>query len=177
MALFGQQPKRDDPAPKPEPRVEPAPPPFTPPAPPAPPLAPPRRVEGSMSTTNPKLSESVLAAGLTIEGKIEGNGNIRVSGRFKGNVNVKGELTIEPGASIDGEVKADTVYVGGEVRGHLVAASRVEFKESGTLVGDLKAGSLTVAAGSKMRGKVEFGWKEGEIEPIPESESKLGLGH
>ena len=130
-----------------------------------------------MSTTNPKLSESVLAAGLTIEGKIEGNGNIRVSGRFKGNVNVKGELTIEPGASIDGEVKADTVYVGGEVRGHLLAASRVEFKESGTLVGDLKAGSLTVAAGSKMRGKVEFGWKEGEIEPSPASEPKLGLGH
>jgi cytoskeletal protein CcmA (bactofilin family) len=122
------------------------------------------------STTNPKGGESILAAGLTIEGKIEGNGNIRVSGRFKGNVNVKGELTIEPGASIDGEVKADTVFVGGEVRGHLVANSRVEFKESGTLVGDLKAGSLTVAAGSKMRGKVEFGWKEGEIEPTPPGE-------
>jgi hypothetical protein len=39
----------------------------------------------------------------------------------------------------------------------------VEFKETGTLIGDLKAGSLAVAAGSKMRGKVEFGWKEGEI--------------
>ena len=130
-----------------------------------------------MSTMNPKGSESILAAGLTIEGKIEGNGNIRVAGRFKGNVNVKGELTIEPGAYIDGEVKADTVFVGGEVRGHLVANSRVEFKESGTLVGDLKAGSLTVAAGSKMRGKVEFGWKEGEIEPVPPSESKIGLGH
>jgi cytoskeletal protein CcmA (bactofilin family) len=181
MALFGQQPRRDDPAPKPEPRVEPSPAPFTPPAPPPVPV---RRVEehpmpttNPMATTHPKGSESVLAAGLTIEGKIEGNGNVRVSGRFKGNVNVKGELTIEPGASIDGEVKADTVFVGGEVRGHLVAASRVEFKESGTLVGDLKAGSLTVAAGSKMRGKVEFGWKEGEIEPTVPGESKPGLGH
>ena len=123
-----------------------------------------------MSITNPKGSESILAAGLTIEGKIEGNGNVRVAGRFKGNVNVKGELTIEPGATIDGEVKADTVLVGGEVRGHIVAASRVEFKESGTLIGDLKAGSLTVAAGSKMRGKVEFGWKEGELETAPPSE-------
>ena len=70
-----------------------------------------------MSMTTPKGNESILSAGLTIEGKIEGNGNIRVAGRFKGNVNVKGELTIEPGASIDGEVKADTVLVGGEVRG------------------------------------------------------------
>ena len=125
-----------------------------------------------MSLTSAKLSESILAAGLTTEGKIEGNGNIHVAGQFKGNVNVKGELTIEPGASIDGEVKADSVLVGGEVRGHLVCKNRVEFKESGTLIGDLKAGSLTVVAGSKMRGKVEFGWKEGEIEHLPVSESK-----
>ena len=28
------------------------------------------------------------------------------------------------------------------------------------LTGDLKAGSLTVSAGSRMRGKVEFGWDD-----------------
>jgi cytoskeletal protein CcmA (bactofilin family) len=128
--------------------------------------------EQPMAMTESRPSESIVAAGLTIEGKIEGNGNIRVAGRFKGNVNVNGELTIEPGASVDGEVNADTVLVGGEVRGHLVAKSRVEFKESGTLIGDLKAGSLTVAAGSKMRGKVEFGWKEGEIEESPSIENE-----
>jgi cytoskeletal protein CcmA (bactofilin family) len=125
-----------------------------------------------MSTPTAKGSESILSAGLTIEGKIEGNGNVRVAGRFKGNVNVKGELMIEPGAAIDGEVKADTILVGGEVRGQISAVSRVELKESGTLIGDLKAGSLTVAAGSKMRGKVEFGWKEGEIETLPPPDSK-----
>jgi len=169
MALFGQQPRKDEPPARPEPRVEP---PVT--AAPAIPTQPLRVEEKPMSVTQAKLSESLLAAGLTIEGKIEGNGNIRVAGRFKGNINVKGELTIEPGASIDGEVKADTVLVGGEVRGHIIAKSRVELKESGTLTGDLKAGSLTVAAGSKMRGKVEFGWKEGEIDISAPSE--LGAG-
>ena len=59
-------------------------------------------------------------------------------------------------------MSADTVLVGGEVSGKIIAASRVELKESGSLIGDLTAGSLTVAAGSKMRGNVEFGWKEGE---------------
>ncbi len=123
-----------------------------------------------MAITRPNLSESILASGLTIEGKIEGDGSVRIAGRFKGNINVKGELTIEPGASIDGQMNADTILVGGEVKGQIVARSRVEFKESGTLIGDLKAGSLTVAAGSKMRGKVEFGWKEGEIEGSPLTE-------
>ncbi len=174
MALFGQQPRKEEATPKPEPRVES--PPRAPYAVPATPPGPARRGEDTpMTMTNPKGSESILAAGLTIEGKIEGNGNIRVAGRFKGNVNVKGELTIEPGASLDGEVKADTILVGGEVRGQIISTARVEFKESGTLIGDLKAGSLSVAAGSKMRGKVEFGWKEGEIEPGPPSES--GIGH
>lgn len=32
--------------------------------------------------------ESLLAAGLTIEGKIEGTGHVRIAGSFKGDVNV-----------------------------------------------------------------------------------------
>ncbi len=160
MAFFGQQPRKDDPLAKPESRRDP----------PresgvSTPSGTVRRMEDQVMGSMPaKPSESILSAGLTIEGKIEGNGNVRVSGRFKGNINVKGEFTIEQGASIEGQVNADAVLVGGEVRGQIVASSRVEFRESGVLIGDLKAGSLTVAAGSKMRGKVEFGWKEGEIE-------------
>jgi cytoskeletal protein CcmA (bactofilin family) len=117
-------------------------------------------------------SESVLAAGLTIEGKIGGKGHLRVAGRFTGNIDVMGELTIEAGATIDGEIKADTVLVGGEVRGNVASKSRVDLKESGVLIGDLKAVSLTVAAGSKMRGQAEFGWKEGEIPERPAAAAK-----
>ncbi len=160
MAFFTpQQPRKDESSvkvePKPEPHAEPA----------ASPPAAPRRVEEPVAAAShppAKGSESLVAKGLTIEGKIEGAGDVRVAGRFKGTVNVKGEFRIEPGASIEGEVNADTVLVAGEVSGKIVAASRVELKESGSLIGDLTAGSLTVAAGSKMRGNVEFGWKEGE---------------
>jgi cytoskeletal protein CcmA (bactofilin family) len=34
--------------------------------------------------------------------------------------------------------------------------------ESGQVIGDLKAKTLTVAAGSRMRGNVEVGWSESE---------------
>src|SRR5262245_24614491 len=104
--------------------------------------------------------ESIISAGLTIEGKIEGSGNVRIAGAFKGDVNVQGNLTIEPGAHLTGGVKADTVVVGGQLDGNIDAASRVELLQTGVLNGELKAGSLTVAAGSRMRGKAEFGWDE-----------------
>ena len=57
-------------------------------------------------------------------------------------------------------MKADTVVVGGQLDGNIDAASRVELLQTGVLNGELKAGSLTVAAGSRMRGKAEFGWDE-----------------
>jgi cytoskeletal protein CcmA (bactofilin family) len=106
------------------------------------------------------MKESVISAGLTIEGKIEGSGHVRIAGEFKGDVNVQGNLTIEPGAHLTGGVKADTVVVGGQLDGNIDAASRVELLQTGVLNGELKAGSLTVAAGSRMRGKAEFGWDE-----------------
>jgi cytoskeletal protein CcmA (bactofilin family) len=104
--------------------------------------------------------ESLLAAGLTIEGKIEGTGHIRIAGSFKGDVHVQGNLTIESGAKVTGGVRANTVVVGGELEGNIDAASKVELLQTGVLNGDLKAGSLTVAAGSRMRGRAEFGWDE-----------------
>jgi len=102
--------------------------------------------------------ESLIAADLTIEGKIEGAGHVRIAGKFKGDVNVQGDLTIEKGAKLSGGVKAKKVTVAGELDGNIESASRVELLESGALSGDIKAGTLTVAAGSRIRGHVECGW-------------------
>lgn len=104
--------------------------------------------------------ESLIAAGLTIEGKIEGTGHVRIAGNFKGDVHVQGNLTIESGAHLTGGVRANTVVIGGELEGNIDAAAKVELLQTGVLNGDLKAGSLTVAAGSRMRGRAEFGWDD-----------------
>jgi len=111
------------------------------------------------AATSDENKESVIAAGLTIEGKIEGAGSVRIAGNFQGDVHVKGNLTIEPGAKLTGGVRAATVIIGGELEGNIDAASRVELLQSGVLNGNLTAGSLTVAAGSRMRGQAEFGWE------------------
>ena len=116
--------------------------------------------EARKATPVSNAKESIIAGGLIIEGKIEGVGHVRIAGKFKGDVHVQGNLTIDSGAQLTGEVRADAVIVGGELSGNIEAASRVELLQTGVLNGDLKAGSLTVAAGSKMRGRVEFGWSE-----------------
>lgn len=106
------------------------------------------------------MKESLIAEEITIEGKIEGSGHVRIAGKFKGDVHVQGNLAIEPGAVLTGGVRANTVTIGGSLEGNIDGASRVELLETGVLNGDLSAESLTVAAGSRMRGKVEFGWTD-----------------
>ncbi len=57
--------------------------------------------------------ESFIAPGLVIEGKIEGTGHVRIAGCFKGEVSVKGDLTVEQGAQISGEIRAENIVVRG----------------------------------------------------------------
>ena len=104
--------------------------------------------------------ESLIAADITIEGKIEGTGHVRIAGKFKGDVNVQGDLTIEKDAKLNGSVRAKKITIAGELEGNIEAALQVELQQTGVLIGDLKAGSLTVAAGSRMRGQAEFGWED-----------------
>lgn len=108
----------------------------------------------------PVERESVIAPELTIEGKIEGSGHVRIAGKFKGDVNVTGNLTIEPNASLTGQVNAKAIIIAGELNGNILGAEKVELLESGVVNGDIKTGTLTVAAGSRMRGQVDFGWKD-----------------
>ena len=121
-----------------------------------------------------EMKESQIASDLTIEGKISGTGHVRIAGKFKGDVHVEGNVTLDAGARLEGHVKASVVCVSGELIGNIENAKRVELLESGVINGDVKAGSLTVAAGSRMRGQVEFGY---EGEPRAAKTDSKGFGN
>src|ERR1051326_128224 len=102
------------------------------------PLVPTVTPVSSYRPTGATMKESVIAAELTIEGKIEGAGHIRMAGHFKGDVNVDGNLTIEPGAKVTGSVRAHKVVIGGELEGNIEAASHVQLLQTGVLPRDLR---------------------------------------
>lgn len=125
-------------------------------------LAPVPAAPGARADVAPPHKESMIAADITIEGKIEGGGSIRIAGRFKGDVNLQGDLTVEAGAKLTGAVRARRVTIAGELEGNVEQASMVDLLQTAVVIGDLKAGSLTVAAGARLRGQAEFGWEEGK---------------
>jgi cytoskeletal protein CcmA (bactofilin family) len=146
------------PTPAPEPRETPRydPPPAKPELAPTPVTPPPV----ARSEPSGPRKESLIAADITIEGKIEGGGSVRIAGKFKGDVSVQGDLTIEAGAKLTGGVRANKVTIAGELEGNVEQATNVDLLQSGVVIGDIKTGSLTVAAGARMRGQAEFGWDD-----------------
>jgi cytoskeletal protein CcmA (bactofilin family) len=109
-------------------------------------------------------TESLIGADVTIEGKIAGSGHLRIAGSVRGDVHLQGNLTLEPGGCLVGDARANSVIVGGELRGNVDAASQVKLLATGTLTGDMQASSATVAAGSRMSGRVAFGTALGSME-------------
>ena len=106
------------------------------------------------------VKESLIAAELAIEGRIQGSGNVRIAGRFKGDVNVDGNVTIEAGSHLEGAVQAKSVIVSGELHGNVEKAKHVDVQQTGVIVGDIKADTVAIASGARVRGHVEFGATE-----------------
>jgi len=79
--------------------------------------------------------ESVFGPGVTIEGKIEGDADIRIGGKFKGDIQIKGDLNLDKGAKVSAKVQAANVTIGGELEGNVIAGAQVKLLESGQLVG------------------------------------------
>jgi cytoskeletal protein CcmA (bactofilin family) len=126
-------------------------------------------VEAPRPVRHVESAESVIGPDLAIEGSITGAGSVRLAGKFTGDVTVDGVLTIETGARLAGSVRASTVAIAGELEGNVVKATRVDVHASGVLMGDLKSDTLTLAAGSRVRGHIECGWVE-----APAVSSRLG---
>jgi cytoskeletal protein CcmA (bactofilin family) len=107
-------------------------------------------------------SESVVHPGLVIEGKLEGDGSLRLAGQVKGQLTFTGDVTIERDGAVEGEVKANRVVVAGEAKAHIVAASDVQIQAGATLIGDIEAENVSVAPGARMRGSVAAGSMKGD---------------
>ena len=106
------------------------------------------------------MEESFIASDLTIEGKINGNGHVRIAGKFKGDIQIQGDLHIDAEAKVEGGVKAGKVSIDGELHGNIEKARNVDLKQSCAINGDITADSLTVAPGARIRGNVDCGFGE-----------------
>jgi cytoskeletal protein CcmA (bactofilin family) len=88
---------------------------------------------------------SSIGSGISIVGKIIGNGALTIFGHVEGEVRAS-TIVIAEGAQIQGEVSAEELTVGGYVKGTL-NANRVTINSTAVVKGDIFHRTLMIEGG------------------------------
>lgn len=112
---------------------------------------------------------TIIADDVEINGSIKCSGSIKMAGKINGDVTTAGDVSVEKGAAIKGNVVAASVVVHGMIKGNITAKERIELKGSARVSGDIRARRLVVEEGVSLVGKseitpVESASGEGELE-------------
>lgn len=100
--------------------------------------------------------DTVVGPSVKVEGDFASEGNIIVKGTVTGSVKTSKMLTVEVGAKIFANVRADNAVVSGSVKGNVKVSERLELTETAQVSGDIDCKVLSVIPGALILGKVSM---------------------
>jgi cytoskeletal protein CcmA (bactofilin family) len=108
-----------------------------------------RRLAHNGNALHPEAASSI-SAGLSIVGKITGQGALTIFGRVEGEV-LASTVVIAEGAEMLGDVVAEELTVGGQVKG-TIHANRVRLNGTGVVEGDIFHRTLAIEENARFEG-------------------------
>jgi cytoskeletal protein CcmA (bactofilin family) len=102
-------------------------------------------------------SESSIAAGTRITGRIQSDGDLEVFGHVEGSIVAAGSLTVGEDATLKCDLEASAVDISGAVAGDVKAEQSIVLQPGARVQGDLSAPSVGIRPGALVRGHVNAG--------------------
>jgi cytoskeletal protein CcmA (bactofilin family) len=106
--------------------------------------------------TRGDMAGSVVGAGLIVEGEFTSDDEVIVDGTVRGTLSTGEAVSVGGDGVVEADLAAQSVSVAGQVTGNINASARVDIQAGGRLIGDVKAGRLTIADGASFRGNVDM---------------------
>lgn len=114
--------------------------------------------ETSYSSSPGQMSKNILSNDVKIKGSITFGDELILDATVEGEVNSDGgHLTVGENAKVKGEVKTRAVVIYGKVDGNLTVTERCELKADAEIVGDIRAGTLSIEEGAAFMGQSSVG--------------------
>ena len=102
-------------------------------------------------------SKNILSNDVEIIGNLKFSHDLIIDGKIEGEVNSDGNLTVGENATVKGEIKTKSVTVFGKVEGNITVSDRCELKSQSQLIGDIRAGTLSIEEGATFMGASTVG--------------------
>jgi cytoskeletal protein CcmA (bactofilin family) len=81
------------------------------------------------------------------EGKLSFKGAVRIDGGFMGEIFTEGTLIVGESAVIKSDIHVSHIIISGEIRGNIVADSRIEIHAPGKVFGNIQAPTVILEEG------------------------------
>jgi len=98
---------------------------------------------------------TVIGRASRVQGRVTGEGDLEVRGMVRGEIAVGGEVSVDSGGMVDGNVTARRLVVRGAIKGDLIGHDAVVLEDGARVVGDVRSARVAIAAGALLRGLVE----------------------
>lgn len=121
-----------------------------------------------MSQKAKESVRSIIPAGMTLRGKIEGADELTVAGVVDGEVHLRGTLHLLENGHLRGRVTVWEALIAGRTEGIVMASDRAEILSTAQVEGEIRARRLTVVEGALVNGRMISG-------PPGAQPSSLGL--
>ena len=121
---------------------------------------------------------TLIAEGVSVEGKIFSPGSIRVDGKVKGDISAANDIVIGKEGQVDANISTKDAVIAGSFKGNMKASGEVEITSTGKFIGNLsqKDALLSIARGGLFRGESVIDSSTDTIKPVlgnkPEIENK-----
>jgi cytoskeletal protein CcmA (bactofilin family) len=120
----------------------------------------------------PTEGSTVIGKSVTIRGELSGKEDLFMDGVVEGTISLSdGRLTVGPNARILADVSVRDVIVYGQVDGNITASGRMELRQTGVVVGDIRASRLSVEESATIKGRVEL---TASVEAVADGPGELG---
>lgn len=116
------------------------------------PLLPPEEEPELSSLPKPRAS-TLIAEGVTLTGRLCGEGSLQVEGTVEGEIELKGSVSVSATGLVKGPITAEVVRIAGRVEGTISAKDHLRLEKTGRVEGDVSAASLVVEDGGRLNGR------------------------
>jgi cytoskeletal protein CcmA (bactofilin family) len=100
---------------------------------------------------------SIIPAGITLRGKIEGADELTVAGVVDGEVHLRGTLHLLEQGRVRGRVAVWQALIAGRAEGTVMASDRAEIMSTAVVEGEIRARRLTIVEGALVNGRMISG--------------------
>jgi cytoskeletal protein CcmA (bactofilin family) len=118
--------------------------------------------------------DTVIGAGCRVQGDVVIRGAGRILGEIEGSVRASGDLEVDLGGTVKGDVRAERAWVTGKIEGDVRVRDSVELRKGSHLRGDVYAKSFRIQDGAVFQGNCHMGRDEpaGSVDLKPETKTE-----